>query len=1014
MLSKQQQFVDRMEEKLFDTVATLSVSGFETYDKLDFPPKDAPYRAMAPGDTWGDNKKYAWFHTTYTVPAELERQDLYLLPQYNGYEALLFVDGVPYTNFASKIVVNTHGNHYCKVFLHNARAGQRVSLDLEAYAGHHASGCIPYEEPWPLNFPYTLGEFRVCVRNALFSQFYYDYKTLREMYDVLGYQDFKKAQIEQCFIRMHDILFYADKEVDRKTLRDSVSQAIELMRPLLSAKRKEHCRGEVGIIGHSHMDTAWLWEMSETVKKCARTFSNQLSLMERYEEYHFVQSSSYHLRMMEQHYPRLFERIAEKVKEGRYEPNGGSWIECDCNITGGEFLIRQFLWGQNYTKKHFGYLSNAFYLPDTFGYSAAIPQILKGVGIRYFLTTKLTWNDTNQFPYETYYWEGIDGSRVFAHHNLIHCWPSPKTVIPALNSLQQKSVSDKRLVTFGFGDGGGGPEDGMLEMAKRIEDLEGCPRVYHTTVGAFMENLEATAYQPNVYRGELYLELHRGTLTNQHEIKRNNRKAEIAIHDAEYLTVVKALAEGTVADEAIIAPYVETLLVNQFHDILPGTCISEANECSVRETTELIEKVRELTQTLLADDTQNTVTLTNTLSAARHDVIRIRTAGYLAADCHQQRVAMPDGTEELHVSGLHLDAFSSQTFALAERCSTAASPFSYQDGTLQTPYATVRFDENGSIASFFDRLAGRELRGDGFPLNTLLFGEDMPLNCDCWDIDADTESKLRPCTALEAFDVVADGAVEFRIRCRYRLSEKSVLHQDMVFYADSPRVDFETCVDWHDPHRLLKACFDVAVRSDYVTQEIQYGNLKRTTKRNTSTEQAAFEVCNQKYTDLSEPGYGVAILNDCKYGITAQDSRLALTLHCGGTRPDRRGDAGVHHFTYAFFHHVGGFRAENTVWQGYFLNYPVIVSAGAKKLPQLLSIDQPNIVVEAVKPCEEADRAFIVRLYEAEGTYTNAVITPLAAVKKIMQCDMLENEQESVGNRLSFRPFEIKTLKLSY
>lgn len=1015
MLEKQYKFYERMESRLFDVVDTVRVRACETYDKLDAPPCDGAYtRELSAGDTWGDNKKYCWFKTEYTVPEHLNGQDLYFRPEYNGYEALLFVNGVPHTNFASKIVVSSHGNHYCKMFRQNAAAGETIELDLEAYAGHNIAGTQPYETPTNFRFPIAVGNFEICVRNELYTEFYYDYRAIFELYQALGRNDLKGAQIEGCLLRLHEVLYCADAEVTDEELRACITEAIAVMAPFFEKDNTDTSRGMVGVLGHSHMDTAWLWEIDETIKKCARTFANQLSLMDRYPEYHFIQSSSYHLKMMETHYPALFEKIAQKIRAGRYEPNGGSWIECDCNITGGEFLIRQFLWGQNYTKKHFGYLSNAFYLPDTFGYSASIPQILKGVGIDYFLTTKLTWNDTNKFPYDTYYWEGIDGSRVFVHHNHMHCWPSPKTAIEVLRGLSQKSVSNQRLITYGHGDGGGGPEDGMPEMARRMKKLEGCPQVVDTTVGDFMVQLEKTALRPNTYRGELYLELHRGTLTGQHTIKRNNRKAEIAIRNAEYLTVADAVAKGVEASAARLAPHVETLLVNQFHDILPGTSIPEVNDRSIRETTQLLKDVQDITEELLSGPGEDKITLTNTLSFGRQDVLRIQTDKYLDADCRQQLVALPDGSTQLHVSGIHLDGLESRSFSLTQRHDPKPSPFRFENQILHTPFAKVTFDEAGTIASFVDLKANRELRGNGLPLNSFLFGEDLPNSWDTWDVDADVESKLLPCRNLEHFAVVADGETEFRIRTTYRLSAKSILRQDMVFYADSPRVDFETVVDWNDPHRLLKAAFDVSVRSDFATQEIQYGNLKRSTKRNTTVEQAAFEVCNHKYTDLSEPNYGVAILNDCKYAIGVNGSNMTLTLHKGGAKPDPRGDAGVHSFTYAFLPHSGGFSHENAIAGGYELNYPVLSAVGGKTYDMLFTVDHANIIAEAVKPCEEPQRAFIVRLYEAEGTYTNAKLTPCAAVTGMTLCDMLENEQEITDGILQFRPFEIKTIKMTY
>ncbi len=1026
LLDKQSRFVGQLEAYIFKKAEVLSLKAYQTFDKLDSPPAESLYHEVKTGDEWGAEKAYCWFKAEFFVPKKLDGKQLYLRPEFGGYEALLFVNGVPHTNYANKRLVGSHGNHYCKSFALSAKQGETYALDLEAYAGHNFEGNHPFAEPATRNYHLTVGEFAVCIKDELFYEFYYDYKTLQDLYDVLDENSFKKAELERAFVKLHEVLYYDIENCEPQVLREAVAKADALLKPILQ-KHNSESAPKAGLLGHSHMDTAWTWEIDETIKKCARTYANQLNLMDQFPEYRFLQSSALHLKFMEDHYPALFEKMKARILEGRYEPNGGVWVECDCNITGGEFLIRQFLWGQNYTRKHFGFTSNSFYLPDTFGYSAALPQIMKGCHVQYFLTTKLSWNESNRFPYETYYWQGIDGTKVLTHHNVTHCAPSPKTLTNVLNKLQQKAVSDTRLVTFGHGDGGGGPEDAMLETAARIHDLEGCPKAYYTSLTDFMVQLEKSLYKPATYRGELYLELHRGTLTNQHTIKRNNRKAEIAIRNAELLTVMEAVQKGEAASSEKIAPLVGTLLMNQFHDILPGTCIPEAHDRSIRETTQILKDAGQICSDIMCSDAENAMTLFNTLSFARSDVIELPVtacADLPRGAVHQQIIEKQDGESVLHLSGLKLGAFECKTISFTKENREGNSPFHYADSVLETPFASVIFDQKGYISSFIDKRNGRELRGNGHSLNTFLFGEEVSAAWDCWDINADVDVKLTDCAELLSFEVVADGAVEFRIRTSYRISPKTTLWQDMVFYADDPRVDFETTVDWNDKHRLLKVEFDTSVLAEYSVHEIQYGNIKRPVNRNTAIEQAKFEVSNHKYTDLSEPGYGVAVLNDCKYGVSVLDSCIALTLHKGGCKPDPRGDRGVHHFTYSFYPHPGALSGENTIRAAYELNHPILHFAGDKQLEKLFTVEKPNILAEAIKPCEEGGKAYIVRLYEAEGSYT---ATKLEFVKNVSvyEVDMLETNARLIDDfcpgtsggkalEIKFRPFEIKTFKVCY
>ncbi len=1030
-LLKLERLDEMLDSMIFEKVCSLPCEAFITDKQYHEIPEGVEYTPIEKGDKWGGEGTYCWFKTGYTVPKEYAGRPLFLRPNVGGYEALLWVDGKAMGTFATKIVMTGHGNHYCDMITKSAQAGQYIDLAVEFYAGHYIMGELPFQtRPHP-DFRFEFDSIDICVRNELVSRFMLDLKTLLSLYKALDDRSFRKAEIENTLVQLHKAVYYSPYDVSREEFDRGLEKGLEIMAPALAKGNGTSVIPYCGVIGHSHMDTAWLWHIDETIKKCARTYSNQMNLMAQYPEYTFVQSSSYHSEMIRKHYPELFERIREKVAAGRYEPNGGVWVECDCNITSGESMIRQFVWGQRFTKKYFNYKSDCFWLPDTFGYSAAIPQIMKGCGVDYFLTTKIAWNDTNPFPYDTFYWQGIDGTKVFAHFNKTHIGTSPEEIMPLFydqnnaDALRQKNVSESKLVSFGYGDGGGGPQWDQIEIARRCRDLEGCPKYEFTTVSKFMHRLENEVKDPATYAGELYLELHRGTLTNQHEIKRNNRLAEIALHNLEAATVAGAVIDGRVPSDVKFNHLENRLLVNQFHDILPGTCIPRANAQCKREMPELIADAASLTQAELSPAAAPArVTVYNPMSFERSDTLYFDFIPdkILSGVKAQQCVEKLDGTKKLAVAGVCIAPYASEVFSLENGAPEPVSPFRYENRTLNTPFATVKFAANGTILSFVDKPADRELRGEGFPLNTFLIAEDVPAQWDNWDIDADILLKFNDCSELLSEEVVSDGAVEFRIRRKYQLTEKSSLTQDMVFSAFTPEVRFETLMDWNDDHRLLKAAFDTGVFSDFVRQEIQFGYLKRPTTRNTSVEQAKFEVLNHKYTDLSEPNYGVSILNDCKYAISAYGGQLRLTLHKGGCRPDYTGDHGKHYCEYSFLPHNCGFSAASVVRPAYALNYKPVILPGEAKIESLAQTSDENVIVETIKPCEDAlennERAFILRLYEAEGGRTRTTLKLGVAPKALKLTNMLEEELEelpaSENVSLTFRPFEIKTIKVVF
>jgi alpha-mannosidase len=1028
-LTKLKRLETTLEHLLFQKVDEVPVRFFQTAGSLHQIPEKKSLGPLPESGRWGGESQYGWFIGTFVIPSELDGKDLFLYPRIGGYEATLWVDGKIHSNFANKILVGSHGNHYCNRFVVSAQAGAKVEVALEYYAFHDMPGTQPLTQESYTDYTYPIGPVDVCLRDDELMEYLFDLRTLTTLVQALHEDSFRRADILYTLSKVHSILYYDPDKSSEADFRNALRETHPLLKEQLQ-KKNGPTAPYVGLTGHSHMDTAWLWPMSETVKKCARTYANQMNLMDEYPEYTFVQSSAFHSEWIRVHYPELFARIQQRVQEGRYEPNGGVWVECDCNLTGGEYLLRQFLWGQRFTQKYFNYKADTFWLPDTFGYSYAIPQIMKGCCVKYFLTTKMAWNDTNRFPYTSFLWQGMDGTRVLTHLNLTHQGPDPSTLLeitsggPAIkNPIEEKMVSNMRLFSYGKGDGGGGPEFEMIEMSRRLGDLEGVPRSSHTSVSSFMQRLESGIREPTLYAGELYLELHRGTLTNQHTIKRNNRLLETALHDLELLTVRDAVFHAKPSNGENIEPLMNTLLVNQFHDILPGTCIHSAHAQSIAETSQAIASAREQAERLLGEpEESDAVTLFNTLSFERRDTLYLtaRDGMRISGGYHQQRFTDLEGRDMLAVSGAVLPAFGSLTFRWEKGgLKEEAVPFRMEGNTLMTPFARIRFNESGAMASFVELKSNRELVAkDGLAFNTFLVAEDLPAAWDNWDIDADLADKFRDTSRLVSREVIALGPVEARIRSVYRITDNTAVTQDTVFSADSPLVAFDTVMDWQDSHRFLKTAFDTALLCDGVRNEIQFGFIRRSNHRSNTIEKARFEICNHKYSDLSEAGFGVAVLNDCKYGLSVREGSMRLSLHKGGERPDREGDKGRHVCRYAILPHEGDFSAQTVVRPAYCFNYLPLVKDGTDAMPALLSVDAPSVIIETVKPCEDTARAYILRLYESTGAYVNAALSFGHTVKGLALTNMLEEEQEVLDAgktaTLTFRPFEIKTLRVAY
>lgn len=748
-------------------------------------------------------------------------------------------------------------------------------------------------------------------------------------------------------------------------------------------------------VGHAHIDTAWLWPLRETRRKCARTFSTQLALMDEYPDYRFACSQPVHYQWMKDSYPTIFEGIKQKVASGQWEPVGSMWVEPDCNLPSGEALVRQILHGKRYFMKEFGYETHEVWLPDVFGYPASLPQLIALSGATSFLTQKLSWNDTNKPAHHTFFWEGIDGTRIFTHFPPADTYNGDFSATELVRSavrFKDRDRSALSLYLFGWGDGGGGPEPDMVESAHRLRDLDGVPRVELSRAADFFKAAPAEAHDLTTWVGELYFELHRGTYTTQARTKRLNRRAEQALREAETWSIAAAGAYPAAQLEAAW----KQLLVNQFHDILPGSSIDWVYEDAERDLAGVIQTAEAITaaaQAGVAGAGQELVAF-NVNSHARREVVEVG--------------------DELFVADAPACGWAVQQ---AKGETQPEQGVVVSDRQMENHLLRVRWDEHGLLTSIWDKEAGREVLAAGARGNLLQLHGDNPARWDAWDIDIDYMKDRVDLVDLSSQQVEVAGGLRGAVRFTREFGS-SGLTQRMVLDSGSRSLRFECEVDWHEDHKLLKVAFPVAVHSLRATYEIQFGHVERSTHTNTSWDQARFEVCAHRWADLGEAGYGVALLNDCKYGYDIRGSVMRLSLLRAPTHPDPTADRGHHQFTYALMPHPGDFREAGVIAAAEDLNSPLCLVRGlpAGDRRSLVEVDIPQVVVEAIKRAEDSE-ATIVRLYEAWGGRCTARVRTTLPATRAFLCDVLERETQEVAIadgliELKAEPFKILTLKL--
>ncbi len=973
---------------------------------------------------WYGPDKHYWFRGEFTVPRSMDGKAVWMnvrtqIDEWDdgkNPQFLLFVDGAA-----------TQGidmNHRRVLLTKEAVSGQTCHLDLQSYTGTIHS------------------EFNLIVEmmeiDPKIEKLYYDIHVPLSAFSRMDKEDKVRKDIETVLNNCVNLLdlripyskeFYESLEAADQYLEKALYEDMAGFEDVIAT-----------CIGHTHIDVAWWWTVEQTREKVARSFATVLKFMEEYPNYKFMSSQPQLYSFLKERYPELYARLKEKVKEGRWEPEGGMWVEADCNLTSGESLVRQFIHGKKFFKEEFGVDNRILWLPDVFGYSGALPQIMKKSGIDYFMTTKLAWNQFNKIPNDTLLWKGIDGTEILTHfistlgvgqsaneyfttyNGMLH----PDSIMGGWMRYQNKDINNDILISYGYGDGGGGPTREMLETSIRMEKgIKGIPKVRQEFSGTYFDELYDRVKGNKrlaVWEGEFYFEYHRGTYTSMARNKRSNRKSELMLMDLELLSVMALKQNIPYPAEELDAMWKKVLL-NQFHDILPGSSIKEVYEVTKQEYAELKEKAEAMITDRLGALTGSGegITVFNTLGFLRDDIVHLDGLDIQALKDDAGNIYPVQKTADGGVAFLKgLPSKGSKTFeAVSHR--EGEAPFLLSGNCLETPFYIIKLDEQGLFTSLYDKENDREVLQAKQQGNLFRIYEDKPIYFDNWDIDIFYTEKSWDITEVSRMEWTEIGEVRATLEIDRRVSQ-SVIRQKIYFYARSRRIEFDTYVDWKEHQHLLKVHFPVNIHSDEAAFDIQFGNLTRKVHSNTSWDVARFESCGHKWIDLSEGHYGVSLLNDCKYGHSIKDGNMAITLIKSGIEPNPTTDQEEHYFTYALYPHAETWRAAGTVREAAGLNQPAYAVKGGipGEAASYVSIDKSNVMIETVKQAEDGD-GIVLRIYEFENALTKANVSlgiP-ADIQSIEECNLLEEAIEAVpatekGFAFEIKPYEIKTYKIKF
>ena len=955
-------------------------------DAIEEPPLDADpstWDRVPHNSYWGKPDLNFLMRSHFTVPSDWvgnlalhlplgEAGDIFTHP-----EGLVYIDGKP--------IASADRYHHTVPLPDHVHDGQNHQIALHGWTG--LSGWPPdpnnnqqlFMETCTLVTRDRPTQFFLWLANAALG-------TARELLDRRSERHNILTALDRAFLTLD-----TRDPVGSEAFYESVPHALEQLRSDLDQSGAPQ-DVTLHAIGHAHMDVAYLWPVSQMRRKVARTCSNALRLMEEYPTFRFSNSQAVLYDFLEEDYPEIFERIRMAVARGQWEVFGGMWVEPDVNLAGAEALVRQLVLARRYFRRKFGDAETPIlWLPDTFGFPWSLPQLAAQAGIKWFCTNKMNWNQSNRMPSSTFWWQGIDGTKLLSHvlttPRDVQYLPFPTNyksdlTAPEVLGTWEHSTAKDRIrdlpICFGYGDGGGGPTEGLIQTAKAYASMPGMPALKMSTVRDAFEAMEPQAEGLPVWNDELYLEGHRGVLTSNGWIKRKNRKAEIALHEAEALAVIFGF-------EADLTKAWELLCLNQFHDIITGTAIRDVFEDAAKDYDAIAADIADV----LAPSLEGADAVTNTSPYPQAPLVEAD------GTFHQMPEMAPYET-------LSLDA----ALPVRDTPSTTQSGSSF---TLENAQIRAIINQAGQITEFYDKRAKRQvLSGLG---NVLQAFEDRPLVWDAWDIDPFFEDRAETLDGPAEVSISEQGAHRAALTVKRRYGS-STITQVIRLENGSAQLDFETDVDWHETHVLLKVAFEINVLAPRATYDIQWGHIERPTHRNTSWDAAKFEVCAHQWADLSDGSYGVGLLNDCKYGYDIRDNTMRLSLIKSATMPDVAADQGAHHFTYALLPHQGDWRG--TVERAAAaLNHLARVHGGLARDP-LVRCAAPNVALETLKP-SDFHNGFVLRLSEAHRIYGPVQITLPDLVTSVARCNLLEDIEEELqldGRilTLTLKPFEIVTL----
>jgi len=945
----------------------------------------APYQPAAVGDPWGAPWGTTWFRFTGEVPAEWAGRAVEAIvdlgfgldqPGFSAEGLVYRPDGTP-----------VKGLHPRSHRVRMPGSGP-VSFHVEAAANPLIIGPVTM-----LGDPATAGAaplYRLVRADlAVLDETVYDLATdldvLVDLMRQLPMDSSRRWEIMRACERALDVLDLFDLGATAAAARDELA-------PVLAVRAPDNAH-RIYAVGHAHIDSAWLWPLRETVRKVARTAANVVSLMDDHPELIFGMSQAQQLAWIKEHRPEVYERVREKVAAKRFVPIGGMWVEADTNMPGGEALARQFSHGKRFFLDEFGVETEEVWLPDSFGYSAALPQLVRLSGSRWFLTQKLSWSTTNRFPHHTFDWEGIDGTRVFTHFPPVDTYNSELSgaeLAHAVANFAEKGRATRSLVPFGWGDGGGGPTREMLARAVRTKDLAGSPRVTIESPRDFFAAAEAEYPDRPVWSGELYLEFHRGTYTSQARTKAGNRRSEHLLREAELWSAHAAVLGLLDYPYDDLERLWRTVLLHQFHDILPGSSIAwvhrEAQETYARVETEL-GAIADRARRALAGPGDAEIAF----NVSPYPVDGVPALGAEAATASDNR---EEATATTSIGGIVLD-----------------------NGLLR-----VVVDARGLVTSLLDRTADREVIAPGAAGNLAQLHPDLPNRWDAWDVDAFYRNTATDLDTADAVEVVRpgeldEGAAAVRVVRTFR---SSTITQLLTLRPGRRRLEIDTEVDWHERETFLKLAFPLDVAADMSSSEIQFGHVKRPAHTNTSWDAARFEICAHRWVHVGEPGYGVALANATTYGHDVSRQRrpgggTTTTVRWSLLRAPRFPDPETDQGRHAFHHAVApGADVPAAVREGYAANLRLRTVQGARGVAPLVEVDHPGVVVEAVKLAEDRSGDLVVRLYEAWGGRARTKVRVSVPVATVVETDLLERPTGEIRTEgMTFRPFQIRTLRFS-